>query len=187
MMTDLTPEKRAKLREGIGEGRWLAAAELLALLDAADERDKLAAALVRAQGPFACCSHCKEDKIHDVETNGHEVPCTKCQASVGEVERLRSERDRVAAAEERVRALHRPVGIYDECDCPDLAKAEGHLDVYEVGITCNKLYEVCAECCCDDGYQTEDCAIYHEHKLGETHHCPTIRTLDGQETLHADT
>ena len=89
------------------------------------------------------------------------------------------ERDRLDAAVERVRALHRSVGIYDECDCPDEAKSEGHLDVYEVGTTCNKLYDICDECCRNGGYQTEDCANYHEHQLGETHLCPTISALDG--------
>ena len=89
-----------------------------------------------------------------------------------------AERDALAAAVERVRALHRPVGIYDECECSDEAKAEGHEDVEEVGLTCNRMYTVCAECCRDDVYQTEDCANYHDHKPDEAHHCPTIRALD---------
>ena len=143
-MTDLTPEKRAELRAAVEErhlfrfatergsdgypssGLLEISREVLALLDAADERDRL------------------------------------------------------AASAERVRALHRIVGIYDECDCSDEAKTEGHLDVYEVGTTCNKLYDVCDECCRNSGYQTEDCANYHEH-LGETHPCATIRALDGTD------
>ena len=59
-----------------------------------------------------------------------------------------------------------------------LIKAEGHEDVEEVGLTCNRMYTVCAECCRDDVYQTEDCANYHDHKPDEAHHCPTIRALD---------
>ena len=89
-----------------------------------------------------------------------------------------AERDALAVKVERVRALHRPVGIYDECACSDEAKAEGHEDVEEVGLTCNRMYTVCAECCRDDVYQTEDCASYHDHKPDEAHHCPTIRALD---------
>ena len=89
------------------------------------------------------------------------------------------ERDALAAKLDAVRALHRPVGIYDECECSDEAKAEGHEDVEEVGLTCNRMYTVCAECCRDDVYQTEDCANYHDHKPDEAHHCPTIRALDG--------
>ena len=97
--------RRIALRERDGHERLLLNHEALrALLDAADERDRLASALVRAQGPFACCSHCEGDAIHDVETNAHEVPCTLCQSSVGEVERLRDERDQLAAAVERAGA-----------------------------------------------------------------------------------
>ena len=92
------------------------------------------------------------------------------------------ERDKLAAAVERVRALHRTVGIFDECDCDDDAKAEGHLDIYEVGLTCNKLYDICDECCRDDGYQTEECADYHRHGLpDEAYLCATIRALDGTD------
>ena len=93
----------------------------------------------------------------------------------------RAEVKRLTAQVERVRALHRPVGIYDECACSDEAKAEGHEDVEDVGLTCNRMYTVCAECCRDDVYQTEDCANYHDHKPDEAHHCPTIRALDESE------
>ena len=89
-----------------------------------------------------------------------------------------AERDRLVEAVARVRALHRPVGIYDECECSDEAKAGGHEDVEDIGLTCNRMYTVCAECCRDDVYQTEDCANYHDHKPDEAHHCPTIRALD---------
>lgn len=111
-MTDLTPKKRAELRRRIQFRRNLEYEQVSLLLDEAsallnstDERDRLAGALVRAQGPFVCCSHCKEDAIHDVETNAHEIPCTLCQASIGEVEQLRGERDELAAAVQRVRQV----------------------------------------------------------------------------------
>ena len=90
---------------------------------------------------------------------------------------LRAERDALAAKVERVRALHRAFGIYDECDCDDPDPAT-HLDVDDVGLTCNLMYRVCAECCRDNMYQTEGCAIYHAHRLDEDYHCPTIRALD---------
>ena len=90
---------------------------------------------------------------------------------------LLAERDALAAKVERVRALHRAFGIYDECDCDDPDPAT-HLDVDDVGLTCNLMYRVCAECCRDDVYQTEDCANYHDHRLDEDYHCPTIRVLD---------
>ena len=88
-----------------------------------------------------------------------------------------AERDALAAKVERVRALHRAFGIYDECDCDDPDPAT-HLDVDGVGLTCNLMYRACAECCRDDVYQTEDCANYHDHRLDEDYHCPTIRALD---------
>ena len=88
-----------------------------------------------------------------------------------------AERDALATKVERVRALHRAVGIYDECDCDDADPAT-HLDVDEVGLTCNLMYRVCAECCRDNMYQTEGCASYHAHRLDEDYHCPTIRALD---------
>ncbi len=93
--------------------------------------------------------------------------------------RAAAERDALRAKLDAVRTLHRPVGIYDECECPDEAKGVGHEDVDEVGLTCNRIYTVCAECCRDDVYQTEDCAVYHDHDPDEAHHCPTIRALDG--------
>ena len=88
-----------------------------------------------------------------------------------------AERDALAAKVERVRALHRAFGIYDECDC-DAPDPATHLDVDDVGLTCNLMYRVCAECCRDDVYQTESCANYHAHRLDEDYHCPTIRALD---------
>ena len=88
-----------------------------------------------------------------------------------------AERDALAAKVERVRALHRAVDIYDECDC-DAPDPATHLDVDGVGLTCNLMYRVCAECCRDDVYQTEGCASYHAHRLDEDYHCPTIRALD---------
>ena len=135
---------------------------------AEDERDRLAAAL--RQIAEAC--HWSHDPSDDPEA---------LSAYIGQLQRSADDALDAAAAVERVRALHRSVGIYDECDCSDDAKSEGHIDVYEVGTTCNKLYDICDECCRNGGYQTEDCANYHEHQLGETHLCPTISALDGTD------
>ncbi|GAB3622559.1 hypothetical protein GCM10027418_06410 [Mariniluteicoccus endophyticus] len=82
------------------------------------------------------------------------------------------------AAVERVRKLHEPYDIYGECDCEDTSS--GHVEVEEVGTTCNLLYTVCSECCGDDGYQRGECADYHNHHPDERYHCPTIRALDGE-------
>lgn len=76
--------------------------------------------------------------------------------------------------------LHRPVGIYDECECTDEQKEVGHEDIYEVGLTCNKLYTICGECCRDDIYQTEDCANNHPHN--HCYPCPTA--IIAETVLH---
>ena len=86
--------------------------------------------------------------------------------------------DALAEAEKRLAAvedLHRPFGIWDECDCDDEALNDDatHRDVDEVGRTCNKLYDICSECCTDGGYMTEACAEHHDHRPGMAI-CPTI-------------
>ena len=93
---------------------------------------------------------------------------------------LLAEVRRLQAAVERVRALHVPFRIYGECECEDTT-TPGHVDIEEVGITCNLLYAACRECCtsgADIRYQTEDCAYGHDHR--DTY-CPTIAALDGDE------
>ena len=93
---------------------------------------------------------------------------------------LLREARRLQAATDRVRALHVPFRIYDECECEDTT-TPGHVDIEEVGITCNLLYVACRECCTsgvDIRYQTEDCAYDHDHR--DTY-CPTIAALDGDE------
>ena len=87
---------------------------------------------------------------------------------------------RLQAAVKRVRALHVPFRIYDACECEDTT-TPGHVDIEEVGITCNLLYAACRECCTsgvDMRYQTEDCADGHDHRDA---YCPTIAALDGDE------
>ena len=154
---------------------------LPALLDAAAERDALAEA-VRAYGRtvdrwgllIIAATHSE-----DITTPDGDGDWDVIESRLAEVPALLAERDALAAKLDAVRALHRPVGIYDECECSDEAKAEGHEDVEDIGLTCNRMYTVCAECCRDDVYQTEDCANYHDHEPDEAHHCPTIRALDG--------
>jgi hypothetical protein len=93
---------------------------------------------------------------------------------------LRNRADRCLAAEatvERVRAIHKPFGIWDECDCPDERKDDSdHVEIDEVGRTCRRLYDVCAECCVDNDYHTEGCADSHDHGPGKPI-CATIAAL----------
>lgn len=85
-----------------------------------------------------------------------------------------------AEALERVRALHRPYSIYGECDCPEEKDESTHVEVEEVGRTCNKLAVVCFECCtAGSGYQSEECAYAHTHALVGPY-CNTLRTIDGE-------
>ena len=90
---------------------------------------------------------------------------------------LAAEVRRLQAAVERVRELHVPFRIYGECECEDTT-TPGHVDIEEVGITCNLLYTACRECCTSGAvyrYQTEDCDAGHDHR--DTY-CPTIAALD---------
>jgi hypothetical protein len=101
-------------------------------------------------------------------------------------ERLAAMSMRLEAAEaaiERVRELHRPIGVWDECDCVDPEVGDGkHSDIDEVGVTCNKIHDVCRTCCTDDGYQTETCCFTHDHTApGACYPCPTIRAIDGDD------
>ena len=100
---------------------------------------------------------------------------------INTVERdLLAEVRRLQAAVERVRELHEPFRIYGECECEDTT-TPGHVDIEEVGITCNLLYVACRECCTSGAvyrYQTEDCDAGHDHR--DTY-CPTITALDGDE------
>ena len=90
---------------------------------------------------------------------------------------LAAEVRRLQAAVERVREMHVPFRIYGECECEDTT-TPGHVDVEEVGTTCNLLYTACRECCTSGAvyrYQTEDCDAGHDHR--DTY-CPTIAALD---------
>lgn len=100
----------------------------------------------------------------------------------------------IAAAREAlapIRELHRPWTIYAECDhqLDDDPHEIGnehpdslHHYEYEIGWTCEVMYKVCAECCVDDVYQSEDCANYHDHGPGKPI-CPTARLVYTTEEL----
>lgn len=88
----------------------------------------------------------------------------------------------------RLRALHRPFGIYDECDCKrDTETGETvHHDGQEV-IDCGDfetcqppMWFVCAHCCRDVAgeYLTLECTEHHIHGPG-TPHCQTAAILGG--------
>ena len=102
-------------------------------------------------------------------------------ADVNFIADARTALPKALAALEAVLALHRRVGIYDYCECDDKNTPE-HEDIYEIGVTCNKVYEICAACCRDDVYQSEECVNYHQHDTGE-HYCPSGTVVAIAEAL----
>jgi hypothetical protein len=65
--------------------------------------------------------------------------------------------------ERRIRAIHRPFNIYDECDHHHNAGDPSVVDAEHIGLTCKKLYSICRNCCCNADGQTIDCAESHNH------------------------
>lgn len=80
----------------------------------------------------------------------------------------------------RIRSIHSLFGVYAECDCdPDAKDKATHVDVEDVGLTCNLTHFICRECCTNNGYQREDCADYHSHGKGHPI-CATAAALHPQ-------
>ena len=86
----------------------------------------------------------------------------------------------LVAALQAVLDLHRPFTIWDECDCTPEQKGDEatHVEVDEVGRTCNRLYIVCEECCTGPYGQMEHCADDHDHTLNPVDRCPTVRAIE---------
>lgn len=93
-----------------------------------------------------------------------------------------------------VRELHKPVPVYgDDCEHEiDLDPYGGckfehpdgkHHYVEEIGWTCDHSYDICKECCTDDGYQSEECATHHNHGFGPGLICATARLIYSEEEL----
>lgn len=66
---------------------------------------------------------------------------------------------------DRIRDLHKPFYIYDECGHKHQEGDEGVTDVDDVGLVCKDglIYAVCSACCLEYGRQTETCAGGHKH------------------------
>lgn len=85
---------------------------------------------------------------------------------------------------EKIRKLHRPFGVYDDCGHSHAEGDPGVMDIYEVGLVCAEglMYEVCNECCAGGGWtfgQTEDCATSHGHGKNKPI-CATTAILEGK-------
>lgn len=89
--------------------------------------------------------------------------------------------ERAEAAVIRVRELHLPFRIYQQCGHVHTAtevEAGTVKNVDDVGYVCDAgfMYAICRECCLDGGdYQTEGCATTHDHPLVQ---CETLAALD---------
>jgi hypothetical protein len=83
----------------------------------------------------------------------------------------------------RVRALHSPYAIYADCDHAHEAGEPGVVEVEDIGLTCNHVYDVCKECCMNVPVawmgQSEECASTHRHR--KDWRCATLRALDGEQ------
>lgn len=92
---------------------------------------------------------------------------------------------RLLARVEAVRALHRPLRIFGDCDHHHDREDIGHDGVQlipEVGIVCEAGYQytICRECCTDGEFQRIDCADDHPHDTAPCWPCRTAVALDSQ-------
>ncbi|AYN55823.1 hypothetical protein PP635_gp44 [Arthrobacter phage Auxilium] len=85
------------------------------------------------------------------------------------------------AAMDAVRALHRPINVYDECECPDGTHPEeyDYIDCEDyVGCENSFSHYACEVCCTANDYITEWCSDTHDHTTESGCLCPTIRALE---------
>jgi len=89
--------------------------------------------------------------------------------------RIRELEARVA----RVRAVHWPFTVYDDCGHDHKPEDAGVIDVDDIGLVCGygKVYDICASCCADDGESQSENCLGHEHGPGHPI-CATIAALD---------
>jgi hypothetical protein len=76
---------------------------------------------------------------------------------------------KLAIVLKQVREIHKPFGIYDECDHDHAEGEEGTIYVDDIGIVCDKpMYSICTNCCAFGGdSQSEECASAHDHGPGK--------------------
>ncbi len=82
--------------------------------------------------------------------------------------------ERAAKVLRAVHAIHKPYGIY-ECGHDHELDEPGVGDGGEAGLSCSKLYDICASCCVGCA---ERCATEHEHGPNDPI-CTTAKALAG--------
>ena len=100
---------------------------------------------------------------------------TDIQLLVSEVRRLRER-------EAKLRELHAPVPIYQECGHEHEEEEPGKVFATTIGLTCNYRYDVCNACCISASAQYDDEPFLeiceeHRHRPG-TPICKTREILD---------
>lgn len=84
----------------------------------------------------------------------------------------------------RVREMHSPARIYDDCGHRHSLYEGGEWAFVEgVGMVCQQgwQYTVCRCCCLDStGHQTEDCVVDHHHDRDS--YCATVNALTSGDT-----
>jgi hypothetical protein len=85
------------------------------------------------------------------------------------------------AAVEAVEKIHKPVKIYDECDCPEGTHPEDYdyIDCSDYVGCDNSLTGIGCDECCVEAWDslTQDCGENHTHVLDPSKRCPTVRAL----------
>ena len=93
-----------------------------------------------------------------------------------------SEPEKLQVTIEKIREIHRPIRVYDECEC-DLKNDDDHEQIELLDYTaCRKSFIgwACESCCYDDEYPLENCphgAVHHD--VLEEDSCPTNQALKG--------
>lgn len=88
--------------------------------------------------------------------------------------------DKAADAIEAVLALHKPIKVYNECDCPDGTHPEEYewIDCEDyVGCENSFSHYACEECCTAWDNITEGCSETHSHARALDTRCPTVAAL----------
>ncbi|CAH0255875.1 hypothetical protein SRABI83_03242 [Arthrobacter sp. Bi83] len=92
-----------------------------------------------------------------------------------------ADRRDLLAAIDAVIALHRPIKVYDECECPEGTHPEDYewIDCEDYnGCENSFTHYACEECCTSFDYISEACSDHHTHSKDEGHRCPTIKALE---------
>ena len=76
--------------------------------------------------------------------------------------------------------LHVPRGVWQACEhkhsVDDVLDNGKVADIWDIGLTCNWIYDVCERCCIEGGHNTIYCATNHGHEHDRKGGCPAMRS-----------